>query len=617
MPALKHRWILSISMTALVALAASTASAQQPKHKDTRDFLKPKEVTYKTSVVPAQAKPGDRVTYSVEVSVKAPWHIYAYAAEQPPQGPRNTQFDLFDPAGLKSDGKWTPDRKPVRKKEPAFPDLDAVEFYENTVTWSTTLTIPQNATPGKKSISAQIYYQICNESTCKPPSYVTLPPATVSVVAGSAMRTTPRDLAAALLIGITETPATEESPTAEASAPPPANETQAKIESGLVPFLLFAALNGLLAVLMPCVWPMIPITVNFFVKQSHAKGGNTVGLALVYCLAITGLYTLIGIICSFFGPQAANVLGNNPWVNLLFGAVFVAFGLSLLGLFEIRLPSALLNASAKGESRGGLIGVMFMASTLTITSFTCTAPLVGSLLAMAVQGKYFYPIVGLLTFSLVLSLPFVVLAMAPSLLSKMPKSGDWMNTVKVIGGLLEIGAAFKFLNVAEMNFRGANRIDDIIIDAHLTLAIWVVLALVCGIYLLGLFRTDHDHDVVKVGAGRMLTGVLFLSLALYLAPALFGNPPKNGLYAMLSPLLPPGAAVALDSNEQIVRQIRSDVQTALLDSSGRPSADSASEPKVASGPRSSNFQGPVEATSTDPAKAVREERTFHGVSWGL
>ncbi len=130
--------------------------------------------------------------------------------------------------------------------------------------------------------------------------------------------------------------------------------------------------------------------------------------------------------------------------------------------------------------------------------------------------------------------------MAPSLLNRMPKSGDWMNTVKVIGGLLEIGAAFKFLNVAEMNFRGSNRIDDILIDAHLTLAIWVVLALVCGIYLLGLFRTDHDHDVVKVGPGRMVMGVLFLSLALYLSPALFGNPPKNGLYAMLSPLLPPG-----------------------------------------------------------------------------
>ncbi len=137
-------------MTALVALAVSTASAvaaSGPKHKDTREFLKPKEVTYKTTVTPAQAKPGDKVTYSVEVSVKSPWHIYAYAAKQPEEGPRNTQFDLFEPGGLKPAGTWTPDRKPIRKKEPAFPDLEAVEFYEKTVTWSTSLTVPENAAP--------------------------------------------------------------------------------------------------------------------------------------------------------------------------------------------------------------------------------------------------------------------------------------------------------------------------------------------------------------------------------------------------------------------------------------------------------------------------------------
>jgi thiol:disulfide interchange protein DsbD len=167
-----------------------------------------------------------------------------------------------------------------------------------------------------------------------------------------------------------------------------------------------------------------------------------------------------------------------------------------------------------------------------------------------------------------------------------------------------------------MNFRGANRIDDVIIDAHLTLAIWVVLALVCGIYLLGLFRTDHDFDEVRVGPGRMVMGVLFLSLALYLAPALFGNPPRNGLYAMLSPLLPPGAAKSLDANDQLATRIQGDLQSQLAGISLRPDA---SDPAVAASaaPRSSNWLGAQEATSSDPEKALREERTFHGVSWGL
>ncbi len=192
-----QRFLSIVSLTALVLATSSISAiaAQGPKHKDTRDFLKPKEVTYKTSVTPAQAKPGDKVTYSVEVSVQAPWHIYAYAAKQPKAGPRNTQFDLFDPAGLKPASTWTPDRKPIRKKEPAFPNLEAVELYEKTVTWSTTLTVPENAAPGKKSIQAQIYFQICNESSCKPPSYVTLPPATVSVTSAAAMLPDRRDLA--------------------------------------------------------------------------------------------------------------------------------------------------------------------------------------------------------------------------------------------------------------------------------------------------------------------------------------------------------------------------------------------------------------------------------------
>src|SRR5262249_22625261 len=161
---------------------------------------------------------------------------------------------------------------------------------------------------------------------------------------------------------------------------------QASIDQGLFSFLLFSAAGGLVAILMPCVWPMIPITVNFFVKQGHQGRGQAIKLAIVYCLAIIGIFTTLGLAVTFAkGATGASQLGNNPWLNLIMGIAFIAMGLSLLGLFEIRLPTTLLNKSAAAEGRGGVVGVMFMATTLTITSFTCTAPVVGGLLGLATR----------------------------------------------------------------------------------------------------------------------------------------------------------------------------------------------------------------------------------------
>lgn len=373
-------------------------------------------------------------------------------------------------------------------------------------------------------------------------------------------------------------------------------------------FILNAAIHGLGAVLMPCVWPMVPITVNFFVKQSKAKGGRPIGLALVYCLSIIGIFTAIGLLMSiFFGAASTTKLGNNPWVNLLFALVFMVMGLSLMGLFEIRLPSWLLNASSRGESRGGLVGVMFMALTLTITSFTCTAPLVGSLLVQAARGEYFYPTVGLMTFSTVLAVPFLVLALVPSLLSAVPRSGNWMNSVQVIGGLLEIGAAFKFLNTAEVSFRGG-RASDAIFDTQVVLSIWVIMALVCGIYLLGLFRTNHDQGEPTTGPARILIGCLFLSFGLYLAPALFGNPPQSKLYELIVGIFPPDAH-ELNATDRIAQRINSDLRDTLLGGgfSAQQTGPLVVEPADL----------PVKATSNIPEEAIRQEREVFGVSWGL
>jgi thiol:disulfide interchange protein DsbD len=279
--------------------------------------------------------------------------------------------------------------------------------------------------------------------------------------------------------------------------------------------------------------------------------------------------------------------------------------LSLLGLFEIRLPSFLLNKSAENEGRGGIVGVVFMALTLTITSFTCTFPVVGALLVMAARGSYFYPVLGMLAFSTVLALPFFLLALAPGLLAKMPRSGDWMNAVKVVGGLVEIGAAFKFVNTAEVGF-GATPANAWF-DAPVVLTIWVVMAAICGIYLLGLFRTNHDHEAVKVGPVRIISGALFLGLALYLAPALFGFPPQSKFYYTIVGILPADSH-KFNSNENLI--------AALPRAAGMLAADVSTGAK-SDAVRSADDLRPKKATSSDPKLAQREEKRLHGVLWGM
>ncbi len=506
----------------------SAAEEPKPKNKDSRAKFVPPEVTFTTAITPTKVKPGGTVSYSVTATLLPSWHIYAIYPKKPSDQLTGlaTEFDFFQTDGLKASGGWDANTTMTKGH-------DSLDYYEKAVTWTLKLKVPADAAAGKKTLRNQIHFMICDPSSCKPDAYVTLPDVTVTVAPdGEAMLPTidQTALIASLI-------ATEPGPIA---TKPPAKldgEVGELADRGLIPFLVWCALGGLVAVLMPCVWPMIPITVNFFVKQGEAKNGKPIPLAIAYCLAIIGIFTSLGLLITFFkGASGAQDLGNSAWVNLIMGVAFIAMGLMLLGLFEVRLPNFLLNVTSKNEGRGGWVGVMFMAATLTITSFTCTAPVVGSLLGQAVKGHVLYPVLGMLTFSAVLAMPFFVLALVPSLLYKMPRSGDWMNAVKVVGGLVEIAAAFKFLNTAEISF-GTNP-GDCWIDANVILTAWVVASLVCGIYLLGLFRTDHDGDIVKIGPMRLITSMVFLGIALYLAPALFGRPPQSRFYNQIAGILP-------------------------------------------------------------------------------
>lgn len=588
--------------------------ATAPARKDSNPRLKPPGVSLTPTASPIEVRPGQSVTYKVTSKLDPGLHIYAVAkSDEVADGPIPTTFDFFDTAGLAIEGDWKPDREPIARPEPAF-DNKVIEFFESEVTWSVTLKVPADAQPGERTLRCQAGYQICTERSCFPPGRWTLPDVTVKVLAADALASTATDQdpskpAAALAQlapakfeapassppSTTAAPALPPTPPATSQPSPgaaiataPVSEIAKRAQEGLIPFLIASAIGGLFALVMPCVWPMVPITVNFFLKQGQAGKGKsrTTSLAIAYCLAIIGIFTAVGVFFSFFfSASFLQNLANNPWLNLVVAGLFLAFGLSLLGLFEIRLPNFLLNASARGESRGGLVGVVFMALTLTITSFTCTFPVVGGLLVMAAGGNFLYPILGLATFATVLAFPFFLLALSPGLLSRMPRSGDWMNTVKVVGGLVEIGAALKFLNTAELGYVTP---ENAWFDAHVVLTSWIALSAVCGLYLLGIFRTDHDHDEVKVGPGRMVFGTLFLGLALYMAPALFGRPPESLVWdRLIVGILPP------DSSEF--------------------------NPLVAAAGMGGGGQAAVEvkASSADPAQAERQEKKSHGVLWGM
>jgi thiol:disulfide interchange protein DsbD len=588
-----------------LAPRAVADDAPKPAKRDSRPALRPKTAELSTSVVPAEAKPGDIVTYQVTAKLDPGYHIYKYSSKEGGPGPVNTSFDFFDTAGLKIEGDWSVSQEPERHHDPNFADVEFVEYHEGEVTWSIKLRVPAGTVAGKKVLRCQAGYMVCDAKHCSIPGHWTLPDAILTVVAGDAPAQPAGTSEPKAASAGSRKPSSDANSATEPTTPPksgagtaspdlsssPGTRVQSEIalqaERGLIPFLIASAIGGVLALLMPCVWPMIPITVNFFVKQGQGEHGRSrsTGLAVIYCLSIIAVFTAVGVLFSFFfSASSLQNLANSAWLNLFVAALFVVFGLSLLGLFEIRLPSFLLNASAQGESRGGVIGVVFMALTLTITSFTCTFPVVGGLLVMAAGGNFLYPILGLATFATVLALPFFLLALSPSLIARMPRSGDWMNAVKVVGGLVEIGAALKFLNTAELAYVTP---ENAWFDAHVVLTCWIVLAAVCGLYLLGIFRTDHDHAEVKIGPGRLLFGSLFLVLALFMAPALFGRPPQSTVWnRLIVGLLPPD-----------VSEFGAGLQVA--GASGDPSARE------------------VKATSPDPAQAERQEKKFHGVLWGM
>ncbi len=296
------------------------------------------------------------------------------------------------------------------------------------------------------------------------------------------------------------------------------SEQNAEKEESLWKYFLGAVLGGLVGLLMPCVFPMIPMTVSFFSKEGH-KGKRD---ALLYGFFIILIFIVFGLVLSaIFGADMGNILSTHWIPNLLFAVIFLIFAFSLLGYFEITLPSSWVNGSAKRQRQGGVIGIFFMALTLVLVSFSCTLPIAGAVALNAAGGSFVKPIVGMLGFSLGIAVPFTLFALFPGLLNKLPKSGGWMNTLKVILAFVELAFALKFINVPDQTYHWG------ILDREVYLAFWIVLFSLLGLYLLGKIRFPLDDEYpVQKSWFRFTLAVFVFTFVVYMIPGMFGAPLK-------------------------------------------------------------------------------------------
>lgn len=293
-------------------------------------------------------------------------------------------------------------------------------------------------------------------------------------------------------------------------------------------FMVLAFLAGLAALLTPCVFPMIPMTVSFFTGRAGSKAMG-IRNAIIYGFSIIAIYTIAGTaVAAIQGPEFANWLATHWLPNLFFFGIFIFFALAFLGLFEITLPSGLVNKVDEKAEQGGLIGIFFMAFTLVLVSFSCTGPIVGSILISSAGGELLKPILGMFAFSLAFAIPFTLFAIFPEWMNRLPKSGGWLNSVKVVLGFLELALAFKFLSIADQVYHWG------ILDRDIFLIIWIVIFSGLGLYLLGKIRLPHDSPMDSIGVPRLLSALFVFMFVLYMIPGLFGAPLKY-----LSGYLPP------------------------------------------------------------------------------
>jgi len=367
-----------------------------------------------------------------------------------------------------------------------------LRYYANTVTISQKIKVDQK----DLTITAEVYFMACDAHTCIPPEAVEF-----EFVIGN---------------GGTTAATTEGNHTEEIAV-----EGEEKEGRSMLSVMILSFLGGLAALLTPCVFPMIPMTVSFFTKQSKTKAEG-IKNALIYGFSIIAIYVILVIgVSTIFGADALNAMSTNVWFNILFFVLLVVFAISFLGAFEITLPSSWVNKADAKADQGGLIGIFFMAFVLVLVSFSCTGPIIGTLLVeAAVTGGYTGPILGMLSFSTALALPFALFAMFPGWMNSLPKSGGWLNTVKVVLGFLELALAFKFLSNADLVLQAGWLPREVFI------AIWITVFGTLAIYLFGWIKLPHDSPLDGISVGRLLMAIFVTWFTIYLVPGMWGAPLK-------------------------------------------------------------------------------------------
>jgi thiol:disulfide interchange protein len=526
----------------IVTAAATMASAQG-------DSVKWTAATKATTV-----KPGSSFDVQVTATMGEGWHLYSL--NQPPP-PIATRIAVAKGQPFSAGG-------PVDAPLPqtAFDQSFGIdtEFYADSAAFTLPVKADANAPGGKTKVKVQAYFQSCNDTMCLPPKTVTMEvPIEVvgAAVAAPAGSTASAAAPPAVPVAIQKAEATPGASASTGKIPgaPTASSAAAGQPGGidrqgsLWAFVWLAMTMGALSLLTPCVFPMVPITVSFFTKHAAGSRGKAVGQAATYVLGIVFTFTALGMAMALLvGAASLNRFAASPWVNLLITGIFVAFALSLFGVFDFALPPAFVNKlDSLTRKQGGnqTLATLLMGLTFTLTTFSCTAPFIGTLLVMAAGGDWMWPLVGMIAYATVFAAPFFLLALMPQLVASLPKSGGWMNAVKVLMGFLVIAAAMKFVANVDKVWGWGIFTHDVV------LASWVVIFVLMAIYVLGLFRFAHEAPVKHVGIARLTTSIVCGTIGLWLMTGLHGKS-LGELEAFLPP--PPeslrtGVAAAAASNE--------------------------------------------------------------------
>lgn len=465
-----------------------------------------------------------KLTFSV--AVDEGWHLYGF--NLPEGGPNPTEIKLDAIPGVEWLGDIVPSRSPITKVDMVF--HLKLSWWDSDVQFTQAFRLTGGATGA--TLSGTVRYQGCNDSSCIPPTKEAF---SVTVGNPKAAAVTPvdtveEDEAIKAATGSSKPVYSEDgwwAPVTFEAEDPNTNISQASWWY----IFIWGFLGGLLALLTPCVWPMIPMTVSFFLKKTQSRA-KSIGDALIYGLSIVVIYLVLGLLITMvFGASKLNDLSTNAVFNLAFFALLVIFAISFFGAFDITLPSKWSNAAdGRAERTTGLISIFFMAFTLVLVSFSCTGPIIGTLLVEAASmGDITGPAIGMGAFALALALPFSLFAVFPSWLKEMPRSGGWLNSVKVVLGFLELALSLKFLSVADLAYGWG------LLDREVFISLWVVIFALLGFYLLGKIQFSHDSKLEHVSVTRFFLALFSLSFAVYLIPGLWGAPLK-GVSAFVPPL---------------------------------------------------------------------------------